>query len=274
MGDDEIFEEASNDFWPRVSPFAEDLKASTQWMMQALAIVRQGHTESTGAAQTATEKASAAGKSAEGAAASQKEAASSAADAKQDAERAAKANTESQAARDESQAAEHDAKQWRDQARQLVTGDVPITSLKPGTLTRVGDYPSTDEDGALVVRNLPADVRELLTSGEERVSASGYDVTGGDPGTPVLNLAKQQVFEFDNPTSLILEFYNLPMVNRSKPIIVRINGEGSVAFDFGAYRIDWENGGAENKPPRPKTGWTTWRFMFTGTSLSGGNFGG
>lgn len=106
------------------------------------------------------------------------------------------------------------------------------------------------------------------------INASTYDLAGGDPGTTTLDLADQQVFELENPTSLAIDFINLPAAGRGKPIIVRIDGPGSVTFSFPGFTIDWEGGGAENTPPDVGEAWTTWRFMFTGSKLSGGNFKG
>lgn len=57
MGDEEVFEAASNDFWPRVKPFAEDLMATNQWINTVYAAMGEAYQETSSAAQTATEKA-------------------------------------------------------------------------------------------------------------------------------------------------------------------------------------------------------------------------
>lgn len=99
-----------------------------------------------------------------------------------------------------------------------------------------------------------------------------YDVRGGSATT--FDLSKQQVFEIDNPASTTVNFINLPSVNRGKVIIVDVQGAGSINFTFPGYTIFWENGGAENTPPDVGDNWTTWRFIFTGSRIRGGNLKG
>ncbi|WP_447556436.1 hypothetical protein [Vreelandella sp. EE22] len=252
MGDDEIFERASNDFWPRIKPFAEDLKASTQWMMRALAIVQQGHSESTTAAQTATDKAGKANQSAQEADASKKAAAESAASVKQSADDAARANTESQAARDKSVAAEKDAKLWASQAQQLVTGDTPITSLASGELKQPKDYVSVDASGAVAVRNVARDVSEQLTRGDQAASFSRINYAAGEV-TDVLDLNARRVFRLtgDDDTVFSLSLDNVPDANPDEAILVVVNIYGKPAV---GWPEEWQDPELWDTGDLPKLG--------------------
>ncbi|MFI0472232.1 hypothetical protein ACGLWX_05850 [Halomonas sp. HMF6819] len=163
-----------------------------------------------------------------------------------------------------------DAAQSAAEAQQIAVGDVAITSLQPGTLITPKDYVSVDEQGALAKRNLATDVSEQLASGSELVNASSYTIKGGDPGTTTLDLATQQVFELDNPTSLTITFENIPAAGLAKPVLVDIDGAGSVEFVIPGYTIRWEGG----EPPAVFDNWSTYRIMFTGSRVSIGSFGG
>lgn len=57
MGDDEIFETACNDFWPRVKPFAEDLTAAGDWIGTVYIAMGEAYQLTADAAQTAIDKA-------------------------------------------------------------------------------------------------------------------------------------------------------------------------------------------------------------------------
>ncbi|NWO11725.1 hypothetical protein HLV40_15140 [Chromohalobacter salexigens] len=141
---------------------------------------------------------------------------------------------------DEVEPGQRSAKYWAGQAEQTVTGDTPVTSLQPGTLTAPKDYVSTDGEGALVRRNLATDVSEQLTAGDESASLSRYDLASVAT-TDTLDLSLRQVFRVDASAARTLAFANAPGADRAMTVVVHITGNSAVTWPSG---IDWDSDAA------------------------------
>ncbi|MCG7598407.1 hypothetical protein MHM84_01245 [Halomonas sp. McH1-25] len=132
------------------------------------------------------------------------------------------------------------AKYWAGVAEQKVTGNTPVTSLKPGTLAAEKDYVSTDGAGSLVTRNLVADFRAQLTAGNEVAKLSRYD-TASATATTTLDLAQQQVFRVDASVARTLELINLPPAGRSMVVKIKVTGPGPITW-VTPVPIQWDDG--------------------------------
>lgn len=132
------------------------------------------------------------------------------------------------------------AKYWAGQAEEVAAGNLPITSLKPGTLTAPKDYVSVDAQGALVRRNLAADVSAQLTAGNESAKLSRYDLASVSI-TATLDLATSNVFRVDASVARTLAFANAPGAGRAMTVVVHISGNSAVTWPAG---IDWDSDAA------------------------------
>ncbi|WP_277810691.1 hypothetical protein [Chromohalobacter canadensis] len=143
---------------------------------------------------------------------------------------------------DEVEPGKRSSKYWAEQAEETVTGDTPITSLKPGTLTAPKDYVSTDGAGALVRRNLATDVSEQLTAGDASASLSRYDLASVAT-TDTLDLSLRQVFRVDASAARTLAFANAPGTDRAMTVVVHITGNSAVTWptELGSASV-WDAG--------------------------------
>ncbi len=133
-----------------------------------------------------------------------------------------------------------EALQYRNEAQQIAVGDVAITDLQPGTLDTEKDYVSVDAQGALVRRNLAADVSAQLTAGNESAKLSRYDLASVSI-TATLDLATSNVFRVDASVARTLAFANAPGANRAMTVVVHISGNSAVTWPAG---IVWDSDAA------------------------------
>lgn len=130
------------------------------------------------------------------------------------------------------------AQQARDEAQQIAVGEVAITELQPGTLTNPKDYVSVDAQGALVKRNLSADVSEQLNSGEESASLTTYALAS-IATTTTLDFSTGNSFRIDASGPITLVFANIPATQTSTVMKLNIYGAGPITWPA---EIDWDEG--------------------------------
>lgn len=138
-------------------------------------------------------------------------------------------------ARNATQGYRDEAEAIRDQTQAIAVGDVDITALQPGTLTAEKDYVSVNAQGALVKRNLSADVSEQLTSGIASVTYNATDKGAVSTGTASFDVQLAIKQKLTVAGALTIEIINKP-ANDWELEIDLTNG-GSAAITFPA--VNW-----------------------------------